>query len=53
MISEQYQKFKNAHLPYTQISGSSGVYATEDGIQTYIPVEWTGYGFMINNVYNT
>ena len=53
MISEQYQKFKNANLPYTQISGSSGVYATEDGIQTYIPVEWTGYGFMINNVYNT
>lgn len=53
MISKQYQKIKNVNLPYTQISGSSGVYATEDGIQTYIPVEWTGYGFMINNVYNT
>lgn len=53
MISEQYQKLKNANLPYTQISGSSGIYATEDGVQTYIPVEWTGYGFMINNVYNT
>ena len=20
--------------------------------QTYIPIEWSGYGFMINNVYN-
>ena len=51
-VLQQYEKAKSAKNPYTKISGSGGVYAIQNKNQTYIPVEWSGYGFMINNVYN-
>ena len=35
-----------------EISGRIGIYAIQNKKQTYIPIEWSGYGFMINNVYN-
>ena len=51
-VTEQYQKAKSAKGSYSQISGRIGIYAIQNKKQTYIPIEWSGYGFMINNVYN-
>lgn len=51
-VTEQYQKAKSAKGSYSQISGRIGIYAMQNKKQTYIPIEWSGYGFMINNVYN-
>ena len=51
-VLQQYEKAKSAKNPYTKISGSGGVYAIQNKNQTYIPVEWSGYGLKINNVYN-
>ena len=43
-VLQQYEKAKSAKNPYTKISGSGGVYAIQNKNQTYIPVEWSGYG---------
>lgn len=51
-VLKQYEKARSKKNPYTKISGNGGVYAVQNEDQTYIPVEWSGYGFMINNVYN-
>ncbi len=51
-VLNQYEDAKSTKNPYTQISGNGGVYAIQNKEQTYIPIEWSGYGFMINNVYN-
>ena len=51
-VTEQYQKAKSAKGSYSQISGRIGIYAIQNKKQTYIPIKWSGYGFMINNVYN-
>ncbi len=45
-------KSKVSKGSYSQISGRIGIYAIQNKKQTYIPIEWSGYGFMINNVYN-
>ena len=52
-ILEQYENMKKKDLKtYRGISGTGGVYAVQDGKQIYIPIEWSGYGFMINSVYD-
>ncbi len=52
-ILEQYQNIKKKGLKtYRGISGTGGVYAMQDGKQIYVPIEWSGYGFMINSVYD-
>ena len=52
LFEDYYQKAKSAKGSYSQISGRIGIYAIQNKKQTYIPIEWSGYGFMINNVYN-
>lgn len=52
-ILEQYENMKKKDLKtYRGISGTGGVYAVQDGKQIYVPIEWSGYGFMINSVYD-
>ena len=51
-IREQYREASKSPKHYLEISGDSGVYAKQNKKQVYIPIEWSGYGFMINNVYN-
>lgn len=49
---EQYKNAKKADRSYSGISGSTGIYAIQNEKIEYIPIQWSGYGFMINNVYN-
>lgn len=49
---EQYKNAKKEGRYYSGISGSTGIYAIQNEKREYIPIEWNGYGFMINNVYN-
>lgn len=52
-ILEQYKNAKKKGAStYRGISGTGGVYAVQDGKQIYVPIEWSGYGFMINSVYD-
>lgn len=52
-ILEQYRNAKKKGAStYRGISGTGGVYAVQDGKQIYVPIEWSGYGFMINSVYD-
>ena len=52
-ILEQYENIKKKGLKtYRGISGTGSVYAMQDGKQIYVPIEWSGYGFMINSVYD-
>ena len=52
-ILEQYKTAKNNGMStYQGISGTGGVYAKHNGKQVYVPIEWSGYGFMINSVYD-
>ena len=52
-ILEQYKNAeKKGSSKYRGISGTGGVYAMQDGKQMYVPIEWSGYGFTINNVYD-
>ena len=45
MISKQYQKIKNANLPYTQISGSSGVMQLKMGYRLIF--QWNGLAMVL------
>lgn len=49
---EQYENAKKEGRYYSGISGSTGIYAIQNEKIEYIPIQWSGYGFMINNVYN-
>ena len=49
---EILQKYKDAKKQNANFSGDSGVYAIQDNKQVYVPIEWSGYGFMINHVYD-
>lgn len=52
-ILEQYENIRKKDLKtYRGISGTGGVYAVQNGKQIYVPIEWSGYGFMINSVYD-
>lgn len=51
-LLEQYKNAKKEGTFYSGISGSAGIYAMQNGRREYIPIQWSGYGFMINNVYN-
>lgn len=52
-VLEQYETAKNNGVStYRGISGDGGVYAMQNGKQIYVPIEWSGYGFMINSVYD-
>lgn len=52
-ILEQYKNSKrNKNKAGRAISGTGGIYAVQDGKQFYVPIEWNGYGFMINSVYD-
>ena len=51
-ILEQYEKSKKKKTTDRSISGTGGIYAMQDGKQFYVPIEWSGYGFMINSVYD-
>lgn len=52
-ILDQYEKSrKNKNSEYRAISGTGGVYAMQNNKRFYVPIEWSGYGFMINSVYD-
>ena len=50
-LMEEYQDGKK-NKDYSKISVSSGIYAMQNKKQVYLPIEWRGYGFTINNIYN-
>lgn len=50
-IKKQYQNGKKSGS-YLGISAVSGIYAKQDKKRVYVSLEWSGYGFMINNAYD-